>query len=85
MNWSWPKPGWSWIQALKLCFVPVLATVAVDEELGYILVDLGREAGPRGEEISAACPGVDAQDLATILDPFRAIFLNLGPDCLSEI
>ena len=32
--------------------------------------------------MAAACPGVDSQDLATILDPFRAIFADLGPDRL---
>ena len=52
--------------------------------LGYILADLGRGTGPRGEKMAAACPGVDSQDLATILDPFRAIFADLGPDRLSE-
>ena len=40
---------------------------------------MGRGAGPRGEKMTAACPGVDSQDLATILDPFRAIFADLGP------
>ena len=33
----------------------------------------------------AACPGVNSQDLATILDPFRVIFDDLGPDRLSAI
>ena len=28
-------------------------------------------------------PGVDSKDLATILDPFRSIFADLGPDRLS--
>ena len=51
--------------------------------LGYILVVLGRGTGPRGEKMAAACPEVDSQDLATILDPFRAIFVDLGPDRLS--
>ena len=51
--------------------------------LGYILADLGRGTGPRGEKMAVACPGVDSQDLATILDPFRTIFANLGPDRLS--
>ena len=51
--------------------------------LGYILAVLGRGTGPRGEKMAAACPGVDSQDLATILDPFRAIFADLGPDRLS--
>ena len=42
--------------------------------LGYILAVLGRGTGPRGEKMAAACAGVDSQDLATILDPFRVIF-----------
>ena len=33
--------------------------------------------------MAAACPGVDSQDLATILDPFRVIFVDLEPDRLS--
>ena len=52
--------------------------------LGYILAVLGRGTGPRGEKMAAACLGLDSQDLATILDPFRAIFVDLGPDRLSE-
>ena len=28
--------------------------------------------------------GAYSHDLATILDPFRTIFIDLGPDCLSE-
>ena len=51
---------------------------------GRLGVDLGRGTGPRGEKMAAACPGVDSQDLATILDPFRTIFVDLGPDRLSE-
>ena len=51
--------------------------------LGYILAVLGRGTGPRGEKMAVACPGVDSQDLATILDPFRVIFVDLGPDRLS--
>ena len=43
--------------------------------------------GPRdrsqGEKMAAACPRVDSHDLATILDPFRAMFVDLGPDRLS--
>ena len=50
--------------------------------LGYILAVLGRGTGPRGEKMAAACPGVDSQVLATILDPFRTIFDDLGPDPL---
>ena len=52
--------------------------------LGYIFADLGRGTAPKGEKIAAACPGVDSQDLATILDPFRVILDDLGPDRLSE-
>ena len=37
--------------------------------LGYILADLGRRIGPKGDKMAAACPGVESQDLATILDP----------------
>ena len=48
--------------------------------LGYIVAVLGRGTGPRGEKMAGACPGVGSQDLATILDPFRAIFVDLGPD-----
>ena len=51
--------------------------------LGYILEVLGRRTGPRGEKMAGGSPGVDSQDLATILDPFGAIFVNLGPDRLS--
>ena len=29
-------------------------------------------------------PNADSQDLATILDPFQVIFVDLGPDRLSE-
>ena len=43
----------------------------------------GRGTNPRGEEMAAACLGTDSQVLATILDPFRAIFVDLGPDRLS--
>ena len=28
--------------------------------------------------MAVACPGVDSQDLATILDPFRTIFVDWG-------
>ena len=51
--------------------------------LGYVLAVLGRGTGPKGEEMAAACPGVDSQDLTTILDPFRTIFVDLGLDRLS--
>ena len=51
--------------------------------LGYILAVLGRGTGPRGEKMAGGFTGTDSQDLATILDPFRAIFADLGPDRLS--
>ena len=51
--------------------------------LGYILAVLGRGTGPGGEKMAVACPGVDSQVLAIILDPFRAIFADLGPDGVS--
>ena len=56
---------------------------AVDWEFGLYFGGLGRGTGPKGEKMAAASPGVDSQDLATILDPFRAIFADLGPDRLS--
>ena len=43
----------------------------------------GPGTGPRGEEMAGRSLGTDSQDLATILDPFRAIFVDLGPDRLS--
>ena len=52
--------------------------------LVYILVGLGRGTGPRGEKMAAACLGIDSQVLAIILDPFCVIFVDLGPDGLSE-
>ena len=51
--------------------------------LGYILPVLGRGTAPRGEKMAAGSRGTDSQDLATILDPFRAIFVDLGPHRLS--
>ena len=48
--------------------------------LAYILADFGRGTGPRGEKMAGRFTGVDSQVLATILDPFRVIFANLGPD-----
>ena len=53
--------------------------------LCYILVDLGRGTVPRSEKMAGGCPGVDSQDLATILDPFWAIFTDLEPDHLSVL
>ena len=51
--------------------------------LGSILAVLGRGTGPRGEEMAGRFTGTDSQDLATILDPFGAIFVELGTDRLS--
>ena len=51
--------------------------------LGSILAVLGRGTGPKGEEMAGRSSGTDSQDLATILDPFRGIFVDLGPDRLS--
>ena len=51
--------------------------------LGYILAVLGRGTGPKGEKMAGGSRGTDSQDLATTLDPFRAIFVDLGPDPLS--
>ena len=44
--------------------------------LGYILMVLGRGAGPSGEKMAATCLGTNSQDLVTILDPFQSIFAN---------
>ena len=52
--------------------------------LGYILAVLGCGTATRGEKVAGGSRGTDSQDLATILDPFRVIFANLGPDRLSE-
>ena len=41
---------------------------------------MGRGTGPKGEKMAAACSGLDSRVLATILDPFRVIFVDLGPD-----
>ena len=45
---------------------------------------LGHGTGPKRREMAVGFIWVDSQDLATILDPFRTIFGNLGPDPLSE-
>ena len=44
---------------------------------------MGRETGPRGEKMAGRSRWTDSQDLATILDPFRGIFVDLGPDRFS--
>ena len=53
--------------------------------LAYILADLSRGTSPKGEKMAAACRRVDSQDPATILDPFRTIFANLGPRQISAV
>ena len=45
---------------------------------------LGRGTGPKGDKKAGGFTGTDSQDLATILDPFRTIFVDLGPGRLSE-
>ena len=52
--------------------------------LGYILAVWGRRTGPRNEEMAGRSRGTDSQDLATILDPFRIIFDDLGPNLLKS-
>ena len=55
------------------------------ESLAYILAVWGRETGPRGEKMAGGSQGTDSHNLATILNPFPAIFVDLGPDRISEI
>ena len=66
-------------------FVLVRAGAARLHAPGHVQIrkTIGRGAGPRGLEMAAAFTGPDSQDLATILDPFRNIFADLGPDRLS--
>ena len=65
------------------CHLQALDRINIAAAGGSILAVLGRGAGPRGEEMAGRSPGTHSQDLATILDPFRAIFDDLGPDRLS--
>ena len=51
--------------------------------LDYILVVLSRGTGPRGEKMAGRSSGTDSQEPATILDPLRVIFADVGPDRLS--
>ena len=51
--------------------------------LGSILAVLGRGTGPKREKMAGRSLGTDSQDLAMILDPFRSILVDLGPDRLS--
>ena len=58
-------------------------TPARDPKQGLLLPlcrILVRGTGPRGLEMAVASLGVNSQDLATILDPFRTVFADLGPD-----
>ena len=48
--------------------------------LVYILAVLGRRTGPRGEKMVGRSPGTLSQDLATILETVRVIFVDLGAD-----
>ena len=52
--------------------------------LGYIFTDLGHGTDPKGEKMAGGFTRTDSQDLATVLDPFWAIFADLEPDRLSE-
>ena len=45
---------------------------------------LGRGTGRKRFGSTVGFMWADSQYLATILDPFRTIFANLGPDCVSE-
>ena len=53
-----------------------LITPARDPKQADFVFILGRGSGPRGLEMAAACRGVDSQVLASILDPFRSIFVD---------
>ena len=66
----------------KFCFEAIHAS-STFLLLGGLRVPFVARSGPRGEKMAAACRGVDSQVLATILDPFRIIFADLGPDRLS--
>ena len=61
-------------------------TASISAETGHPRPNLA--AGPLGNNFRAekqflnavGCSGLDSQSLATILDPIRAIFPDLGPD-----
>ena len=59
-----------------------LSPGAVDRKFGLYFGGFGPQDGSQRREngwgIPGACPGVDSQDLATILDPFRAILMIWG-------
>ena len=76
----------SYTNSLKLARV-LPASRSIGRLIGsfaYFLPDLGRGTGLRGEKMVGGCSGATSQVLATILDPSRAIFIDLGADCLSE-
>ena len=58
----------------------IVCWTSLIESLGYILADVGRGTGPKGEKIAGRFTGTDSHDLGTTLDPFRIIFGDLGPD-----
>ena len=43
----------------------------------------GCGTGPRSKKMAGGFMWANSEDLATILDPFRTIFVDLGPDRLS--
>ena len=51
---------------------------------GHFWGVLGRGTGRKRFGSTVGFIWSDSQDLATILDPFRTIFANLGPDRVSE-
>ena len=57
---------------------------AVDREFELYLGGFGPRDWSQRRENGRGMPGVDSQDLATILDPFRAIFADLGLDRQSD-
>ena len=85
----WRPPGavdWEFRLYGGFLFVLVRAGAAGLHARGHMQIrkKSGRATGPRGVEMAVAFTGVDCQNLATILDPCQAIFVNLGPDPLSE-
>ena len=53
---------------------------AVDREFSLYFGGLGLREWSQRRENDRGMPGVDSQVLATSLDPFRTIFVDLGPD-----
>ena len=64
----------------KYCQMKSLQSAGWLESFGYILDDLGRETGPKASRTAVGFIWVDSQDLATILEPFRTIVDDFGPD-----